>query len=204
VAAAVVGLADRAGRPLAAGEGVEQRGLADAGGAQQHARHARAQQRRHGIDAAAVDGRHRQDRRGAGERGAHLGHARRGIGVEVGLREHDERLGGRVGSQREHALDAAEAELAGERRHHDDEVDVRGEDLRLAAVVRRAHERAGALAHGVDGARLGVVHDPVADRWQVGGGRAMAQPSGDEAGAGAGVGDQLQAAAMDRGDAGKR
>ena len=31
----------------------------------------------------------------------------------------------------------------------------------------------------------------------------MAQPAGDEAGARAGVGDELQAAAMDRGDAGE-
>jgi hypothetical protein len=30
----------------------------------------------------------------------------------------------------------------------------------------------------------------------------VAQPAGDEAGARAGVGDELQAAAMDRGDAG--
>ena len=60
VAAAVVGLADRAGRPLAAREGVEQRGLADAGGAQQHAGDARPEQRRDGVDARAVDRRDRQ------------------------------------------------------------------------------------------------------------------------------------------------
>jgi hypothetical protein len=111
---------------------------------------------------------------------------------------------GASGGEGEHALDAAQVELAGQRRHDDDEVDVGGEDLRGAAVLGRAHERAGALAHGVDRARLEVVGDPVADRGQVGGSRAMAQPAGDEAGSRAGFGDQLQAAAMHRGDAGER
>ena len=116
-----------------------------------------------------VDGRDRQHRRGAAQRGAHLGHVRGRVRHEVGLGQHDHRLGRRVGGEREHALDAAEVELAGERGHDDDEVDVGGEDLRLAAVARRAHERGRALAHGVDRARLGVAGDPVADRGQVGG-----------------------------------
>ena len=204
VAAAVVGLADRAGRARAAGQRVEQRGLADPGGAQQHAGHAGTEQRGDRVEPAAVHGRERQHRRGAADRGSHLGHARGRVGVEIGLRQHDERVGGRVGGQGEHALDAAERQLAVHRRDDDHDVDVGGQHLRLAAAVRRPHERRRALLHGVDGTGLGVGDDPVTDRGEVeGAGGGVPQPAGEEAGARAGLGDELQAAAMDRSDAGE-
>ena len=147
----------------------------------------RARRRRCRVPSTVETG---SDRRGAGHRGAHLGHARVRIGGEVGLREDDERVGGRVGGQREHALDAAEVELAVQRRDDDHEVDVGGEDLRLAAVARRAHERARALASTAWTAPgLGVVGDVVADRGQVDGRWPRGAAAGDEARARAVVGD---------------
>jgi hypothetical protein len=96
VAPAVVGLADRAGRPLAAGQGVEQAGLADAGGAQQHAGDAGAEQRGDGVEPAAVDARDREDGHRAAQCAADLGDLRGGVGDEVGLGQHHDSVGRRV------------------------------------------------------------------------------------------------------------
>ena len=146
MAAAVVGLADRAGRALAARERVEQRGLADAGGAEQHAGDAGAEQRGDGVE--PVPSTVETGSTGAAPASAARTSATRaaGSGSRSAFDSTTSAVGGRVGGEREHALDAADAQLAVHRRDDDHEVDVGGEHLRLAAVVRRAHERAASLA----------------------------------------------------------
>ena len=126
-----------------------------------------------------------------------------GVRAEVGLGEHDQRLGLRVGGQREEALQPAQVEVAVERADDEREIDVRGEHLRLAAAVgRRARDPAAARQQRVDDAGLGIGGDPVADRRA---GRRRSRPRGQPprrgAGQRAGGAEQVEPAAVHGGDA---
>ena len=122
------------------------------------------------VEAGAVDGAQREHRHGAAQRRAHVEHRAGRVVAQVGLRQDDDRLGLRVGGEREEALDPAQVEVAVERPDDERDVDVRGEHLRLgAAVARGARDPAAARQQRVDDAGVRVRRDPVADRGQVGG-----------------------------------
>ena len=191
-------------RPLLPGEAVEQRRLADAGGAEQDGGAPGREPGAQRVHPGAVDDAHREDGHRAAERGAHLGHAQRGLRVQIGLGEHDHGLGLRVGGEGEEALEPAQVEVAVERADHERHVDVRGEHLRLGApVARGTGDPAAAGQKRVDDARLRVGADPVAHRGQVGGGGGgVAQAAGRRAGERAVRGHEVEPPAVCRGHAG--
>jgi hypothetical protein len=203
VAAAVVAAADRQRRAPLAGEVVEQRGLPDAGGAEQHGRATRREPVLQSRDPGAVDDADREHRHGSSERRPDVERLRRRVVAQVGLGEHDQRVGLRVGREREEALQPAHVQIAVQRPDDERQVDVRGQHLRLAAIVAAgAGDPALAREQRVDDARLRVGGDPVADGGKVGRGRGgVGHPPGRGAGPRAGGGQQLQPATVGGGDA---
>ena len=177
VAAAVV-VADRLGRlPAVAEQRVEQRRLADARAAEQHggrarARRARARSARPApvtIDSAIT-------RRVAARPRAAPRRSGRRIGDEIDLRQHEHRRDAAVAQQAEVAIEPRGRQIAVRRRHHDPDVDVRGERLRRGRFAGRACARASSrrgstwriTAAPAPRERLGPALDehPVADRRQ--------------------------------------
>jgi hypothetical protein len=203
VAAAVVALAHGQRRAPLAGQVVEERGLADARGAEQHRGEPGREQAFEGLHPGPVDDADRQYGHRAAERGADVERLPGRVLAKVGLGEHHERLGLRVGGQREEALQAAHVQLAVERPHDQRQVDVRRQHLGLgAAVVRGAGDPAPAWQQGLHHAGLGVGGDPVADGREVGGaGSRVGHAPGRDAGQRAGGGQQLQPPAVRGGDA---
>jgi hypothetical protein len=205
VAPAVVALADRRRAPRrAAGQRVDQRRLADAGRAEQHAGHARSQPGGERVESCSGVHADRQHRHGGAEREPDVGDARRRVGVEVGLGEHHDGVRAGVGGEREHALEPAHAEVAVERAEDERDVDVRGQHLRLGpAAGRGARDPAAARQHGMHDPAGRVDRDPVTDGGQVDGRcRGMAKAAGERSGDRPAGGEQVEPAAVGGGDAG--
>ena len=136
-----------------------------------------------------------------------LEHAQLPVGAEVGLRQHDHRLGAALPRHRDVALEAAEVEVLVQGHDEEDGVDVRREHLLLGRVegdlareLRPPGEdvldRRGSLV-GPGGDR-----DPVADGRQVAGAaRLVREPAGRVGAQLAELGEEDVGAAVLRGDA---
>jgi hypothetical protein len=185
-------------RGLLAEQGVGERGLAGPGGTDEHCGAARG--RRHVVQALAGHGADGQDL-DAGRREGELGH-RAGHPVEpVGLGQHDHRRRPALPGQGEQALHAAGAPagLAGDGDEHG--VDVGGEHLGLGAPRDGGAHQGGAAGqdggHGRGPARITawftaeIDEHPVPHRGRDGAAGAHA----------AAVGEDVDAAAVDAGDA---
>ena len=171
-------------------ERVRQRRLACPGRADQHDR---AVQHR-GQDVERIAGR-RADRkhRAAWRDRLHRRHRVRDMLRRIGFREDDDRLRAAFPGECEHPLDAAEVDVAVERGHDADGIDVRGKRLRLgAAGNRRPHDR-GSSWDEVDDRSVG-------DRHPVTG--AQVEPAGTHAQQVAGC-NGVADGAVDAGDAGR-
>ena len=164
--------------PLVAQQGVDQRGLADAGRAQQHPglrsrevgeEHVDALRGHSGRD---VDGHAEGNGLGLGDRAVE-------VGREVGLVQHDDRRRAALPGGRQVALEPADAEVALVEAHDEKcHVDVGHEHLLGHVRERRlARELAPARQDDVD---LPVAKaDPVADDRKLSRLRGMAKPPGD-------------------------
>ena len=105
------------------------------------------------------------------------GQGRLGVFGQVGLGQHDDRLGAAVPGDRNVALEPAQVQVAVERRDDKDDVEVGADDLRLGAPAGGLpDQRAPTRQHGLDHHIAGLARfdgHPVTDRRE--GGRASAR-----------------------------
>ena len=165
VAAAVV--AAHLGRRLAllAEEGVDERRLADAAGAEERHRSSRTEHPAQLVEPAVASSAGHEHGHAEGDL-LQLPSPRLGVVDEVALGEQDDRVGAAVEGQHELALEAALVRRHGEGVAEEDDVDVGGERVgdRPRPFERRpADERRAALEHVLDALAVGRRHDPVAD-----------------------------------------
>ena len=154
---------DRGGaHQLRAGEPVQERRLADAGRAQQHDGAAGPQRlRRELVDA---DARHVRDRvdRHADRNALDLQHRVSDVVAQVGLGQHDDRLGTAVPSGGDVPLQPPEAEVVVEPREQEGGVDVRRQHLFVRAEAGAFADECTAARQDRRDRRL-LDADPVAD-----------------------------------------
>ena len=152
------------GGHVAARQGVEQSGLADARRTEQRNRCPRVDPAPHAIKRRGVfgvDRLHRQialHRRGAADKFP-------GIVDQIGFGQHQHREGAGLAAQGEITLQSRLVEFLVAGRHDKHRVHVGGDGLDgIALAGRRALKQAFALQNAIDAVAAGVEHDPVADR----------------------------------------
>jgi hypothetical protein len=137
----------------------------------------------------------------------HAGDCAGNVVAEIGLGEHDRRLGAAFPGEDEVALESSGVEIADESADEEGDVDVRRQDLLVGAAMlvarRRTHECRTPRQDGLDrctAARPPFERDPVSDRGQVGHAlRVEAQPAGELRGQLAELAeDAVGAAVLDR------
>ena len=173
VAPAPVVLTHFADGELSTEEGVDKRGLADTGQAEQRDRGSTGQVLPQAVEALTMHGTDRIDRHTKRDR-FDLRQASIDVVTHVGLVEHDDRIGPAVPGDGKVALDPPQVEgpAAVEATDEEHRVDIGGNDLLLrTAAGDLAREAALPRQHGRDG-RLAFVRPkpdrhPVADGWQV-------------------------------------
>lgn len=196
VAAFAIFFADLAGgQGIVAGEGVNEGGFADAGGADEREGAARAVVGGEGLEAASGGGAGDEDGDAGGE-GFDLVADAFGIGTEVGFIEHDDGLGAALAGGDDEALDAFRVVVAIEAGDEEDGVDVGGDDLLDVLVAGGAAGEFGAageedveIGAGLAGAEADA--DPIAD------GGELIGPGGVVKEAAAALGEDLAAGGLD-------
>ena len=185
---------------LLAEERVDERRLADSGGAEQSSRDARTEVRAERVESCARHVRDRND--GNTERdGLDLRDHCVDVVGEIGLGEDEHRLRSALPREREVALEAPEVHVLVDRGDDEHDVDVGGEHLllrRLPGGLPRELRVAG--EDGLDRpallVRAGRDGDPVAYRREVGGRRSVVEAPGDVHPELAELGEDVVGAAM--------
>ena len=140
---------------VGAGQRVQQAGLAGTGHAEQGGRTAGTQVAAQLVQPAAVGGAGQQHRRGQRGLGHLVAFRLRGAG-QVGLGQHDHRLGTGVPGDREHPVQPGRARRRRERDHHQHDVDVRGEHLPGGRPPAEAADQLGPAGQHLEDGRGAV------------------------------------------------